>query len=242
MSFKKGYKMKKLYFNHLKTIIKCVLLEDAILEGGTTKCSVCGAPVNAKDLASKEKSAACPYCKNPYNWESYIKKHSSEETISPAPEKIGGSPGSDGGFSSTKPTPQEEGAIPKLGGDVSTSVDVAKMFYVEMKEAFLPDIIGPGQIKEMYGFYQPIIRIGGSISENAIKSSIKSAYSRLESDKGISPKIRKVNGVIVNGKYYSFDELGLRTPEQASTQKRTDTASSRATPRGKLFGPLSGKR
>ena len=227
--------MKNLHFNHLKTIIKCILLEDAIIEKRGIVCSQCGAPADATPASRIPK---CPYCKNPYNWDAFDMKNNQEQRISGTAD----SGGSGGDYSSTKPTPQEEGAIPKLGGDVSTSVAVAKMFYVEMKEAFLPDIIGPGQIKEKYGFYQPIIRIGGSISEDAIRNSIKSAYSKLESDKGIEPTMRKVNGVIVNGKYYSFDELGLRTPEQASTQKRTDTASSRATPIGKLFGPLSGKR
>ena len=63
--------MKK---EQLKTIIKSILLEDAILEGGTTKCSVCGAPVSAKALEEKAPNAKCPYCKNPYNWELYIRR------------------------------------------------------------------------------------------------------------------------------------------------------------------------
>ena len=61
--------------HQLKKIIKCFLMEDAIIEAGTTKCSVCGAPVSAKDLAEKAENAKCPYCKNPYNWQLYIKKY-----------------------------------------------------------------------------------------------------------------------------------------------------------------------
>ena len=228
----KDIKMKNLHLNHLKTIIKCIILEDAIVEGGTTKCSVCGAPVNQKDLAEKAKDAVCPYCKNPYNWQLYMKNHGSGEDASPQPT-TGGKTSSGGGVGLFKPTPQESDALSNLKADEGTSVDVAKMFYVEMKNSF-KNIKGPGQIKAEYGFYKPIIRIDDNVSEKSIQASIKSAYSNAEA--AIQQLMRKVGGVVVNGKFYSFEDI--LPPTQATTQKKPALASAR---RGNLFGPLTSK-
>lgn len=212
--------MKNLHLNHLKTIIKCVLLEDAVLEDGTTKCSVCGAPVRAEALEEKAPDAICPYCRNPYNWDSYNQKYGSKpETQEPV--------------DLSKLTSTEESALRNLKTDERTSVDVAKMFYVEMKNSF-KDISGPGQIKAKYGFYKPIIRISDTVNENVLKQQIVSAYNRAEPQ--IQQLMRKVGGVIVNGKFYSFDKIlpSSQTPQQAAAPKRPVV--------GGMFGPLPAKR
>ena len=218
--------MKKLYLNHLKIIIKSVLLEDAIIESGTTKCSVCGAPVKAKDLSEKAKDAVCPYCNNPYNWESYNAKYGSKvqgsNSLSTTDKTmIAGKQSAPIGMDSKEPTPEENNALSNLNTDEGTSVEVAKMFYVEMKKYF-KDIIGPGQIKEKYGFYKPIIRIGDNASENFIKKNIENAYN--DAEPTIQQLMRKVGGVIVNGKFYFLNQI-LPSTQQATPQQKVAPSS-----------------
>ena len=66
-------------FKAIKTIVRDVISEDAVIEKKGVVCSVCGSPADAKPANRIPK---CPFCKNPYNWEVFDMENNQAQRIS----------------------------------------------------------------------------------------------------------------------------------------------------------------